>query len=62
MKLLFIILCCSLAYCNINYDGFTVYRLTPSTLKQIKILDELASKINVINFNLICHLKIFILN
>lgn len=55
MKLLFIILCCSLAYCNVNYDGFTVYRLTPSTLKQIQILDELTSKINVINFNLVFH-------
>ena len=55
MKLLFIILCFSLAYCNVNYDGFTVYRLTPSTLKQMKILDELTSKINVINFNLAFH-------
>lgn len=44
MKSLIILLLCSLASCDDvkNYDGYTVFRLIPSNLKQIQFLRELA--------------------
>lgn len=50
MKSLIILLVCSLASCDVkNYDGFSVFRLIPSNLKQVEFLRELAeSNLNVI--------------